>query len=79
MFAFGVGGIDVTLAGIDGEPGHLRMPEVWGIKLKGELPPWVSAKDRSRFPGLRCRSCDRESPRGARARKNAKGRPHRRS
>ncbi len=44
MFAFGAGGIDVALALI-GEPVHLRMPEVWGVRLKGELAPWVSAKD----------------------------------
>jgi aconitate hydratase len=21
------------------------MPEIWGVRLTGELPPWVSAKD----------------------------------
>jgi len=44
MFAFGAGGIDVALA-LAGEPAHLRMPAVFGIKLTGELPAWVSAKD----------------------------------
>jgi len=44
MFAFGAGGIDVALA-LMGEPVYLRMPAVFGVKLKGELPPWVSAKD----------------------------------
>ncbi|MGH3498799.1 MAG: aconitate hydratase [Nocardioidaceae bacterium] len=44
MFAVGVGGVEVALA-IAGEPLYLRMPEVWGVELTGELPPWVSAKD----------------------------------
>jgi aconitate hydratase len=44
MLAIGVGGIDVAMA-IAGEPLHLRMPEIWGVELTGELPPWVSAKD----------------------------------
>jgi aconitate hydratase len=44
MFAVGVGGVEVALA-IAGEPLYLTMPEIWGIELTGELPPWVSAKD----------------------------------
>ncbi|PAV30511.1 aconitate hydratase [Virgibacillus profundi] len=44
MLAMGAGGIDVALA-IAGEPFYVKMPEVWGIKLTGELPDWVSAKD----------------------------------
>jgi aconitate hydratase len=44
MFAFGAGGMDVALA-LMGEPTRLRMPAVMGVKLSGELPPWVSAKD----------------------------------
>ncbi|OKH75730.1 aconitate hydratase [Mycobacterium sp. SWH-M5] len=44
MLAIGVGGLEVALA-ITGEPLHLRMPEVWGIRLEGELPQWCSAKD----------------------------------
>lgn len=44
MFAFGAGGIDVAMA-LSGEPAHLPMPAVFGVKLMGELPPWVSAKD----------------------------------
>ena len=44
MFAVGVGGVEVALA-IAGEPLWLTMPEIWGIELTGELPPWVSAKD----------------------------------
>jgi aconitate hydratase len=30
---------------IAGEPLYLRMPEIWGVRLTGELPEWVSAKD----------------------------------
>lgn len=44
MLAIGVGGIEVARA-IAGEPVHIRMPEVWGVRLTGELGPWVSAKD----------------------------------
>jgi aconitate hydratase len=44
MFAVGVGGVEVALA-IAGEPLYLTMPEIWGVELTGELPPWVSAKD----------------------------------
>jgi aconitate hydratase len=44
MLAIGAGGFDVAMA-IAGEPYHLHMPEIWGVKLTGELPGWVSAKD----------------------------------
>ncbi|HMB53638.1 MAG TPA: aconitate hydratase [Thermoanaerobaculia bacterium] len=44
MLALGAGGIDVAMA-MAGEPLYLKMPEVWGVRLTGELPPWVSAKD----------------------------------
>lgn len=44
MLAFGAGGVDVALA-MAGEPLHLRMPQVWGVRLSGSLPEWVSAKD----------------------------------
>jgi aconitate hydratase len=44
MLAIGVGGIDVAMA-IAGEPVYLSMPEIWGVRLTGGLPPWVSAKD----------------------------------
>ncbi len=44
MLAIGVGGIDVAMA-MAGEPLYVRMPRVWGVRLTGELPPWVSAKD----------------------------------
>jgi len=44
MLGIGAGGIDVAMA-MAGRPFHLPMPEVWGIRLVGELPDWVSAKD----------------------------------
>ncbi|GAA1065534.1 MULTISPECIES: aconitate hydratase [Streptomyces violaceusniger group] len=44
MLAIGTGGLEVALA-MAGRPLHLTMPKVWGIRLTGELPPWVSAKD----------------------------------
>ena len=44
MLAIGAGGLEVALA-MAGEPYHTKMPEVWGVRLTGELPDWVSAKD----------------------------------
>ncbi|MEU7837319.1 aconitate hydratase [Nonomuraea sp. NPDC049129] len=44
MLAIGLGGIEVAMA-IAGEPVYLRMPDIWGVRLTGELPAWVSAKD----------------------------------
>ncbi|MBP1948679.1 aconitate hydratase [Virgibacillus litoralis] len=44
MLAMGAGGIDVAMA-ITGEPFYIKMPEVMGVKLTGDLPDWVSAKD----------------------------------
>ncbi|HEX2164490.1 MAG TPA: aconitate hydratase [Thermoanaerobaculia bacterium] len=44
MLAIGAGGLEVALA-MAGEPFYVRCPEVWGVELAGELPPWVSAKD----------------------------------
>jgi aconitate hydratase len=44
MIAIGSGGLDVALA-MAGEPLRIRMPEIWGVELVGELPDWVSAKD----------------------------------
>ena len=44
MLAIGLGGIEVVMA-ITGEPVYLRMPEIWGVRLTGEMRPWVSAKD----------------------------------
>jgi aconitate hydratase len=44
MLAIGVGGLDVAMA-MAGEPLYLTMPEIFGVRLTGSLPPWVSAKD----------------------------------
>ena len=44
MLAMGAGGLEVAMA-MAGKPYHLKMPEVWGVNLVGELPDWVSAKD----------------------------------
>lgn len=44
MLAMGAGGLEVAFA-IAGEPFHVKMPKIWGVKLVGELPEWVSAKD----------------------------------
>jgi aconitate hydratase len=44
MLAIGTGGLEVALA-MAGEPYHVKMPQVWGVRLTGELPDWVSAKD----------------------------------
>jgi aconitate hydratase len=44
MLAIGAGGLEVALA-MAGEPFHLAMPEIWGVRLTGRLPDWVSAKD----------------------------------
>jgi aconitate hydratase len=44
MLAIGAGGLEVAMA-MAGEPYHVKMPEIWGVGLTGELPDWVSAKD----------------------------------
>jgi aconitate hydratase len=44
MLAIGAGGLEVALA-MAGKPFHVRMPRIWGVKLTGSLPDWVSAKD----------------------------------
>jgi aconitate hydratase len=44
MLAIGAGGMDVALA-MAGHSYHLPCPKVLGVKLTGELPDWVSAKD----------------------------------
>lgn len=44
MLAFGSGGLDVAFV-MAGEPLFIKMPRVMGVKLSGELPRWVSAKD----------------------------------
>lgn len=44
MLAIGAGGLQVALA-MAGMPFSLTMPKILGVRLEGELPPWVSAKD----------------------------------
>jgi aconitate hydratase len=44
MLAIGLGGVEVARA-IAGEPVHQRMPDILGVRLTGELPPWNNAKD----------------------------------
>jgi aconitate hydratase len=44
MLAMGAGGLEVAMA-MAGHPFHVKMPKVFGVKLKGKLPDWVSAKD----------------------------------
>lgn len=44
MLAIGAGGLEVALA-MAGEPFFTPMPQIWGVKLTGQLPDWVSAKD----------------------------------
>jgi aconitate hydratase len=44
MFAVGAGGLDVAVA-MAGGPFWLTYPRVVGVRLTGELQPWVSAKD----------------------------------
>ncbi len=44
MLAIGTGGLDVALA-MAGQPFYVTMPEIWGVRLSGALPDWVSAKD----------------------------------
>ncbi len=44
MLAIGAGGLEVAMA-MAGEPFYLVMPEIWGVRLTGALPDWVSAKD----------------------------------
>lgn len=44
MLAIGAGGLAVALV-LAGEPLYVTMPEIWGVRLVGELGPWVSAKD----------------------------------
>ncbi len=44
MLAMGAGGLEVAMA-MAGHPFYVKMPKVFGVKLIGELPDWVSAKD----------------------------------
>jgi aconitate hydratase len=42
--AIGAGGLDVAVA-MGGGPFYLTMPKIVGVKLVGELGPWLAAKD----------------------------------
>ena len=44
MLAIGAGGLEVAMA-MAGQPFYTTMPRIWGIRLVGTLPEWVSAKD----------------------------------
>ncbi len=44
MIAIGSGGLEVAMA-IAGYPLYIKMPKIFGVKLTGKLPDWVSAKD----------------------------------
>jgi aconitate hydratase len=44
MLAIGAGGLAISLA-LAGEPFRVAMPHIWGVRLVGEPPDWVSAKD----------------------------------
>ncbi len=44
MLAIGAGGLDVAVA-MGGGPFYLTMPRIVGVRLGGQLPPWVSARD----------------------------------
>ncbi|MBI4357491.1 MAG: aconitate hydratase [Gammaproteobacteria bacterium] len=44
MLAIGAGGLEVALA-MAGEPFSLPVPKILGVRLVGQLPQWVSAKD----------------------------------
>jgi aconitate hydratase len=44
MLAIGAGGLDVAMA-MAGQPFYTKMPKIWGVRLTGQLPDWVSAKD----------------------------------
>jgi aconitate hydratase len=44
MLAMGAGGLEVAIA-MAGDPYHIKMPGIMGVKLTGKLPDWVSAKD----------------------------------
>lgn len=44
MLAIGTGGLEVAMA-MAGFPFYVKMPKIFGVKLIGNLPDWVSAKD----------------------------------
>ena len=44
MLGIGAGSVEVATV-LAGEPLAIRMPEIMGVRLTGDLPDWVSAKD----------------------------------
>lgn len=44
MLAIGAGGLEVAMS-MAGFPFYVKMPKIFGVKLKGKMPDWVSAKD----------------------------------
>lgn len=44
MLAIGTGGLEVAMA-MAGYPFYVKMPKIFGVKLTGKFPAWVSAKD----------------------------------
>lgn len=44
MLAFGAGSLDIASI-LAGQPISLKMPEIMGVRLTGQLADWVSAKD----------------------------------
>lgn len=44
MLAIGAGGLEVAMA-MAGQPFYVRMPRIWGVRLRGRLRQWISAKD----------------------------------
>lgn len=44
MLAIGAGGLEVAIA-MAGHPFNVKMPKIFGVKITGKLPDWVSAKD----------------------------------
>jgi aconitate hydratase len=44
MIAIGAGGLDVAVA-MAGGPFYITCPKVLGVKLTGQMPAWVAAKD----------------------------------
>jgi aconitate hydratase len=44
MLAIGAGGLEVAMA-MAGDLFYVKSPIIWGVKLIGKLPDWVSAKD----------------------------------
>lgn len=44
MLAMGAGGVEIAMA-MAGHPYHIFVPRIWGVRLTGQLPDFVSGKD----------------------------------